>query len=58
MDKKRKLVAFICFFVVISIGLFTNKMSEAGYIEFGKWLFVAFTGANVVEHLLEGMKKG
>jgi len=48
----RKLIAFACFFIVISIALFVGKFSESGYIEFGKWLFVAFVGANTVEHLL------
>ena len=52
LEKKRKLIAFILFYIAITIALFVGKMTEVSYVDFGKWLFIAFAGSNVIEHFI------
>jgi len=52
LEKKRKLIAFILFYTAITIALFVGKMTEVSYVDFGKWLFIAFAGSNVIEHFI------
>jgi len=51
----RKLIGLLLFFVIATVALFIKILSPELWVDFSKWIFLAYVGGNVASKFAENI---